>query len=55
MKTKKQIILIGLFFSALFLFGSCYTNKKGIVPCPQWGQTEQGQTNTAYLTTEALN
>ncbi|NPA68057.1 MAG: hypothetical protein GXO50_05550 [Chlorobi bacterium] len=40
MKIKKRIIITGLFFASLLLFGSCYTKKKGVVPCPTWGQTD---------------
>ncbi len=38
MKTKKYLIVISLFFACLFLLSSCYTKKRGVVPCPTWGQ-----------------
>jgi len=52
MKRKKQIIIISLFFAGLFLFGSCYTNKKGVVPCPSWGQTNTVDYQNIQLITD---
>ncbi|MCD6556549.1 MAG: hypothetical protein J7K64_05080 [Bacteroidales bacterium] len=43
MKTKKHLIVISLFFACLFFFSSCYTKKRGVVPCPTWGQTNHIQ------------
>ena len=35
MEKKKFLIVVAILVGGLFLFSSCYTNKKGIVPCPQ--------------------
>jgi len=43
MNTKKHLIVISLFFACLFLFSSCYTKKRGVVPCPTWGQIDQAR------------
>jgi len=37
MKKTKSIILTVIFFIGLFSLSSCYTKKKGIVPCPSHG------------------
>ncbi len=44
MKTKiRSLILLIVFTVSVALFESCYTNKKGVVPCPTWGQINQIQ------------
>ncbi len=52
---KKIKVLFGvLFFIALFSLSSCYTKKRGVVPCPTWGQVNQGQTNSAAIVTAPI-
>jgi hypothetical protein len=31
---KRSIVFAAVLLAGMVLFGSCYTSKKGIVPCP---------------------
>ncbi|NPA44600.1 MAG: hypothetical protein GXO49_03605 [Chlorobi bacterium] len=37
MKKIKSIIIVSVFFIGIISLSSCYTKKRGIVPCPSHG------------------
>lgn len=54
MKSKYRFTFIFLFLVFFVLLTeSCYTKKKGIVPCPTWGQVEQNQNMSVNLTVKS--
>lgn len=43
MKQRYYTFIIGLFFTAVFFISSCNTNKRGIVPCPAYVESEKNE------------
>ena len=44
MKSKiRSMLILLLFIFSIVLIESCYTKKKGVVPCPTWGQVDNIQ------------
>ncbi len=42
-RNLKSKFLVFFVLVSLSFLSSCYTNKRGVVPCPSWGQVEQEQ------------
>ncbi|MCF6185240.1 MAG: hypothetical protein L3J56_11600 [Bacteroidales bacterium] len=49
MKKFKIAIITVIFFFGILSLAGCYTKKRGVVPCPAWGQTEQSNIITGKV------
>jgi len=49
MKKRHLFVLVFLFGFSLLLLNSCYTKKKGIVPCPGHGSVQIEKTTNSIL------
>jgi len=47
---KYRIVFVALLFAGVFLLGSCYAKKKGIVPCPHGFNDVQTEMNNEIPT-----